>query len=1091
MKNILFLLAFFSLSVNAYTVGDRVWNDSNQNWEQDVGEEGIANVTVELFTDKGQKVQSTLSDTQGKYNFENVELGDYVIKVTPPQGVTLITSNNLEKWVEKDRLDADFGLYIPSINNGYSVTGKVWNDTNQNWEQDADEEGIVNVMVELLTDKGQKVESTTTDTQGQYAFTNIEIGDYVIKVIPSNGMELITSNNLQKWVDKDKKGVDFGLYIPNENSGYTIGDRVWNDINQNWNQDAGEEGVANVTIELLTDKGKKLKSTTTDAQGKYAFTNIEIGDYIIKLIPSDGMELITSNNLEKWVEKDRLDVDFGVYKGANNGDVTAPVIVLNGDSTVRLKIGTDYVEEGATATDNIDGDISNNIQIDPNVDTSKEGNYTVRYSVSDAAGNSATKTRKVIVSKKIVKPPVPSSAITINEVLVSNASTNLDPDFKEYSGWVELYNHTDKRIDLKGYALSDDPDRPLKWEMPNGAKIDAGEYLLIWMDKEYDIANAIHASFKMSYKGEALTLYDSDEKLIDSITFPKQKGDISCAKVDNKIVYMVPTPNMPNGKTYTTSKRASDPSISLKSGFYNGTQRVKLSQKNGGDIYYTTDGSIPTKSSTKYSSAFSINKTTVVRAIAFENGKFKSEVSNSTYLINENITLPVVSIAINDEYLNDNDIGMYKNYTERWMRTGSIEYIKDGTSKFSENVGIRIFGGQTRAYAQKSLAIFAKARFGAKSIKYKLFPDKNIKKVKSFVLRNSGNDWGYTMMKDGLVHNIVKDTMDIDYQSYQPTVVFINGKYWGIHNIREKTNEDYIEANHGVDSKNIDLLEGDEYEANEGSNDAYLELLEYIKNNSLEKNSNYNYVKSKIDIDEYINYMITETYVGNIDWLYNNIKYWREQSDTSKWRWILYDTDDSFDDINFDSMAFVLEENGPAEPNPPHATFLFRSLMQNVEFKEKFIGTFISHLNTTFRPLRIDSIITDMKNTIKPEIQRHFDKWGRVSPKDWENGSSGSIRALREFALDRAEVMRGLLSTHFNLKGNKNLSITVSNNGSITLDGIKLKSNYRGNYFNGSSVTLKAEAKQGFTFIKWSNGSTDKEIKVKLDSDISITAEFQ
>lgn len=552
---------------------------------------------------------------------------------------------------------------------------------------------------------------------------------------------------------------------------------------------------------------------------------------------------------------------------------------------------------------------------------------------------------------------------------------------------------------------------------------------------------------------------------------------------------MEPTPNMPNGKTYTSSKRAKAPTISLKSGFYNGTQTIKLSQKNGGDIYYTTDGSIPTKASKKYTNPFNINKTTVVRAIAFENGKFKSKVSNNTYLINENITLPVVSIAMNDEYLNDNDIGIYKNYNERWMRAGSIEYIKDGKSKFSENVGIRIFGGQTRAYAQKSLAIFAKARFGAKSIKYRLFPDKkNIKKVKSFVLRNSGNDWGYSMMKDGLVHNIVKDNMDIDYQSYHPTVVFLNGKYWGIHNIREKINEDYIEANHGVDSKKIDLLEGDEYEVKEGSNDAYIELMEYIKNHSLANDNNYNYVKSKIDIDEYINYMITETYVGNIDWLYNNIKYWREQSNSAKWRWILYDTDDSFDDVDFDSIAFVLEENGPPEPNPPRATFLFRSLIKNTTFKEKFIGTFISHLNTTFKPTRIDNIITIMKNIIKPEIQRHFDKWGRVSPDDWE---SGSIQELRDFSLYRADTMRELLSTHFHLNGNRKLTISVPQNGSIILDGIKLKSNYRGNYFNGNSVTLKAEAKPGFKFIKWSNGSKEKTIKVKLNSDVSITAIFQ
>jgi len=618
--------------------------------------------------------------------------------------------------------------------------------------------------------------------------------------------------------------------------------------------------------------------------------------------------------------------------------------------------------------------------------------------------------RTRIVEKETIKPELTDRTVIINEVLVSNASTNLDPDYKQYSSWVELYNSTDRVIDLAGYALSDDKDDPQKWEIPVGTKIKAKQYLLIWTDKEYDDIKALHTNFKLSYKGEELLLSDSDENIIDSIKFFKQKGDISCTVEDNKIVYMEPTPNKPNGKKYTTYKRSKKPTFSLSSGFYNGEQRLTLSQIDEGDIYYTTDGSIPTESSSKYTNAISIDKTTIVRAIRFEDGKFRSEVNNRTYLIDENITLPVISIGLNDEYLYDSNTGIYTNYAERWMKAGSVEYIKDGQSKFSENVGIRIFGGQTRAYAQKSLAIFAKARFGAKSIKYRLFPDKNyIRKVKSFVLRNSGNDWGYTMMKDGLVHSIVKDKMNIDYQSYQPTVVFLNGKYWGIHNIREKTNEDYIEANHGVDSKNIDLLES-ENEVSEGSNEAYLDLLDYIGDNSLEDDIHYEYVKSKIDIEEYINYMIVEMYVGNIDWLYNNIKYWRERTDNGKWRWILYDTDDSFDEVDFDSVKFVLEKNGPDESNPEWATFLFRNLMKNSRFKSQFINTFKFHLNTTFEPSRIDGIITKLKNDIKPEIQRHFDKWKRRSSEDWE---TGSIQELRDFSEERADVMRALLAKHF------------------------------------------------------------------------------
>ncbi len=772
-------------------------------------------------------------------------------------------------------------------------------------------------------------------------------------------------------------------------------------------------------------------------------------------------------------------------------DTTKPVITLNGANPINLTIGDIYTELGASAEDNIDGDITALIQTASTVDTSTAGNYTVTYTVSDQAGNSSSKVRNVIVSDDYTPPPASGSGITINEVLAANASINLDPDFKQFSDWIELYNNEDHAIDIGGYYLSNDLENSKKWKIPSNTKIYAHQYLLIWSDEKNNNSTDLHTNFKLSQKGESLTLANTSGTIIDYIEFPKQKGNISCAKKDGSIVYMTPTPNAINSQVHEELKLSKKPKFSIDSGFYNDTQTIELTQENSGLIYYTIDGSIPTKNSTLYSQPIIVDKTTIIRTKGLEDGKFLSATKNRTYLINEDITLPVVSIGIDDEYLWDDDIGIYKNYNESWIRAGSIEYIKDGESKFNENIGIRIFGGYTRNYAQKSLAIFAKDRYGAKSIDYKLFLDKqHIKKVKSFVLRNSGNDWGYTMMKDALVHNIVKDTMDIDYQSYHPSVVFINGKYWGIHNIREKINEDYIEANHGVDSKDIDLLQGKYYEQ-AGSNDEYIELMDYIESHSMRIESYYNEVKTKIDIDEYINYMITEIYAGNRDWPYNNIKYWREQSSAGKWRWVLYDTDFTFDMKEHDTFAQVLEANGPAEPNPPWSTFLFRSLMKNSDFENRFISTFTTHLNITFQPSRISDIITDMKEVISPEINRHFDKWPRRNNEDWETGGWGSIRELYSFSSDRDNIIRNLMSDHFDLIGNNNLQIISSNNGTVTLGEIPIENTYNGDYFDNSKVTLKAIPNEGYKFVKWNNNQTDKEITLTINNDITIEAIFE
>ncbi len=817
-------------------------------------------------------------------------------------------------------------LCLPIWSFAFTVGDTVWNDVNQDWEQNIDEQGYANVTVELYTEARVKLKTTQTDVNGKYRFTNVSEGDYYVEIVLPNGVNTVTDNGIDFWVDQDRLDINFGITsdtvtIPTINN--KISGVVWNDYNKNKEFDNREHTLNAITVELYNLWGRKLQTTFTNEDGQYEFNNLDSDDYVVSVVVSNGMELVTLNNLEYWVDRNITDINFGLYKQ--------------------------------------------------------------------------------------------TKGVTINEVLAANASSNLDPDYKQFSDWIELYNNEDYEIDISDYTLSDDANDLEKWYIPKGTKIPSHGYLVIWADGEYDNQLALHSNFKLSQKGESLFFSNDSGTIVDSIKFSKQEGDISCAKVNNKIVYMNPTPNAENSVIHTSSKRSKKPKFLIKSGFYNRVQTLRLSQVNGGTMYYTTDGSIPTESSTKYTQAIQVNKTMVVRAMALENGKFSSSIENKTYFMNENITLPVVSIAINEEYLNDDNIGIYKNYNERWMRSGSIEYFKDGKSKFSENIGVRIFGGQTRQYAQKSLAIFAKKKYGAKSIKYALFPDKpTIKKVKSFVLRNSGNDWGHTMMKDGLVHSIVKGQMDIDYQSYHPSVVFLNGKYWGIHNIREKTNEDYLEANHGVDSKKVDLLAA-QYEVSEGSNQDYKTLLFYIKNNSLADNAKYNLVASKMDIDEYINYMIVEIYGGNIDWPYSNIKYWKEQSANGKWRWILYDTDRTFENIDEDTFNLLLDPVGAEEPNPPWSTFLFRNLMKNDGFKTKFLNTFKVHLDTTFSPARIDAIIVEMKNRLKPEIQRHFTKWPKISPTDWENGNYDSVAGLQEFALGRSAAIKRLMLNYFNV----------------------------------------------------------------------------
>jgi methionine-rich copper-binding protein CopC len=769
-------------------------------------------------------------------------------------------------------------------------------------------------------------------------------------------------------------------------------------------------------------------------------------------------------------------------------DTKYPSIKLLGNKDVYLTINEEvYKDEGAIAYDNQDGDLTSKIQVTSTVDFNQPGKYEITYQVSDKDGHVAIAKRKVYI-QDFIASPTPREGLSINEVLTANTDTLIDQDFKDFSDWIELYNNSDSDMNIGGYYLSDDEKNPKKWRIPS-IDITKNSYLLIWADGK---DGGLHTNFNLGSSGGKLILSDRNGQKVDDIEYKKQKSDISCTKIGDKVYYMNPTPQKANKNAYSEVWKTKEPLFSQNGGSYSNSQKVTLTQKDGGTIYYTIDGSTPTINSNIYTQPIDINKTTIIRARSIEGKMFMSSVVNQTYLINENISLPIVSIGIDDKYLNDKDIGIYTNFTESWMRPASVEYIKNGESQFSENIGLRMFGNFTRTYAQKSLAVYAKDKYGNKSIKYPLFDQKpHIKRVKSFGLRVSGNDWGFTMMKDGLIQTIVKDTMDIDYQAYQPSVVFINGKYWGIQNIREKTNDDYLEANHGVDPKKIDILYNNMI-VSKGSNKDYSELMTYVRDNNLSNDQVYQYVSSKVDVVEFMNLMITEIFVGNDDWPWNNMKYWKEQKEGSKWRWILFDLDQDFDDPNRDWFYRTLTTtNIKDNENPLWSTELFRNLMTNSQFKNEFLSRFTTYLNTTFKQDRMDTIITRLKNVIKPDIDRHFAKWPRRGGGDWENGSWGSIAELYEFSSMRGSVIRMQLSTYFNLSGNNILQIELPQDGDVYVDDVKLEEPFSGEYFTGMKVRIKAVPKVDYKFVGWSDGSTQNSREVVLDSNLDLTPIFE
>ena len=500
--------------------------------------------------------------------------------------------------------------------------------------------------------------------------------------------------------------------------------------------------------------------------------------------------------------------------------------------------------------------------------------------------------------------------IYINEFMASNSTTILSPDLNESADWLEIYNAEDTSTHIGGFYLTDDLAEPQKWQIPSNININPGSSILFWADGHDE---GQHTNFNLSKDGEEIGLFNSAGELIDSIYYGQQFSDISFGRypdgAENLFFFDQPTPETSNINP-GFSGIVPNPEFSMSGGFYQGVVELDFDNSNPLEtIRYTLDGSLPNPESALYFSTIVLNITTVIRAQSFQDAYLPSKVITNTYFIDESTELPIVSVATDPANLWDDEIGIYvegtngipgycvnepRNWNQPWERPISLEmYDANGNLGFEIDAGMQIGGGCTRKYPQKTLSIYARSEYGDSKINYPIFDDKPINQFNNILLRNSGQDWWRAMFRDGMMQTLVKDQMDIDWQAYKPAILFLNGDYWGIHAIREKHNEHYLESNYGINPDEIDILNGNAT-VKQGSADLYEAMIDFIETHDMTVTDNYDWVSTQMDISEYLNYMIAEIYFANIDWPAGNIKYWRQHGDNHKWRWILFDLDLGF-----------------------------------------------------------------------------------------------------------------------------------------------------------------------------------------------------
>jgi hypothetical protein len=602
-----------------------------------------------------------------------------------------------------------------------------------------------------------------------------------------------------------------------------------------------------------------------------------------------------------------------------------------------------------------------------------------------------------------------------------------------------------------------------------------------------------HLNFKINASGDSLYLTHPSGTLVDSLILGPMEADISTGrKPDGSgswYWFQMATPGGPNITTAFPVQSSANPVFSHAGGFQTGPVDLTITGASLNDsIWYTTNGADPTRLSNLYNAPIHLDTSTVIKAIITGPGRMIRKPVTRSYLFrNAKPNMVIVSLSTDPNNFFNWDTGIYAmgpnaqsaipnwgaNFWQDWERPVHLElYEKDGSIRFETDAGIKIFGAWSRSNPQRSFAFFARNRYGNGKFDYPLFPDLPFIRYNNFLLRNSGNDWNKTMFRDAMITSLPEEGT-LDHMAYRPTAVYLNGTYWGLLNLREKINEHFLSMHHGYDPMQIDLLEWNASVIS-GDNEHYTQMINFLTHNSPSNKTNYDRVKTMMNIENFMEYTLTEIFCGNADWPGNNIKYWRPRTPNGRWRWIIFDTDFGFclwDDVklryDYNTLAFALSPNGDPWPNPPWSTFLLRRLMESTEFRNEFINRFADRLNTVFTSTAVLQRINQMSSAIESEIPYHLARWNQWGETldTWKY----YVDVMRNYASNRVSYARQHISSQFSNLEYANLTLQTSSaqSGAIQLNTLLLHTfPWTGVYFK-IPVRLTAKPNPGYRFVRW------------------------
>ena len=673
--------------------------------------------------------------------------------------------------------------------------------------------------------------------------------------------------------------------------------------------------------------------------------------------------------------------------------------------------------------------------------------------------------------------------VWINEFMQSNIDLVRD-DLQEFpDSWIELYNDSDEEVNIQNWTISIGLNYQNGWKIKDTVIISPKSHLLIYCD---EASTGLHTNFRLdSGSGGTIYLFNENGIQIDVVrSIPKQPApNISRGRVtDGNILWSYFVTATPGGKNTgrTSNTLLPSPVFSQSGGIFKDSVNLGFSLPNEvpksvilSDIHYTIDNSEPTINSPAYTGNLDIFETTVIRAKLIHPDYLTNISTVNTYIISEKeFSLPVISISTDSTYLWDEEFGIYcegngeygligncldypLNWNNNWRRPINFEYFPLGskTSVLNQLCEMRISGGCSRTNPQKSLIVYGNKRFGTKRFEYDLFSEKPNQEIKSFMIRNSGNDFWSTFFRDAAVQLFMGGKVNIDYQAYQPAIFYLNGKYWGIQNLRERSEEDFILANYATE--NVDVVKNWWGELKAGDLTAWNQLMNELRKPSSQRN--YQWIISQIDIDEYINYMILEIYVSNIDFPGNNMIMWRPRLTNGKWRFILKDLDFSLGFSEYNSVTHNALEYNTENDNDDRK--LFNALLTQDSFRKEFYSRFAIYMGDILHYKSTSQIIDSIQFLLEPDMPDHLTRWVNENWIRDINTWKKEVQAIKTWCEERNVEVYRHLRDYFELGTIMQLRFETANNLDVTptvsINGVHIRdSGLEASYFQNETLEL-------------------------------------